>query len=210
MSSGRLPAPPEAKRERSKSELAPGAPAAIIGKTMRILTTTLGAGFALLVASYAHADEPAATPPSGTAAAPPKGNPTGINEEARRHFAAGVQLLQDPEGEKVEEAYREFRTAYDVSGSAKILGNMGFCAMRLERDGEAIEAYSRYLREVPDIDADERAQIVRDLCRVWKRIAQPRSRCAMLLKFERGGSYRKAALRGRHACEALPSAHGFR
>lgn len=55
------------------------------------------------------------------------------------------------------------KSAYDLSGSAKILGNMGFCAMRLERDGEAIDAYSRYLREVTDIDPEERAQIVRDL-----------------------------------------------
>src|SRR3954452_23943721 len=86
-----------------------------------------------------------------------------ISEDAKRHFNAGVALLQDPEGEKVEEAYRQFRTAYELSGSPKILGNMGFCAMRLERDGEAIDAYSRYLREVPEIDADERAQIVRDL-----------------------------------------------
>lgn len=135
---------------------------------MRTLRTTLGAtlvAFAALVAAPAHADDLPA-PASGTPAAPAapeKANPAGISEEARRHFAAGVSLLQDPEGEKVEEAYREFRTAYDLSGSAKILGNMGFCAMRLERDGEAIEAYSRYLREVPDIDADERAQIVRDL-----------------------------------------------
>ena len=95
--------------------------------------------------------------------AKPSTTTTPISPEAKRHFEAGVSLLQDPEGEKVEEAYREFRTAYDLSGSPKILGNMGFCAMRLERDGEAIEAYSRYIREVADIDADERAQIVRDL-----------------------------------------------
>lgn len=145
---------------------------------MPILRTALSAALvagAVLVASHARADDtpPAATSTPGAAPAPApapvpgaaagKTNPAGISEEARRHFAAGVSLLQDPEGEKVEEAYREFRTAYDVSGSPKILGNMGFCAMRLERDGEAIEAYSRYLREVPDIDPDERAQIVRDL-----------------------------------------------
>ncbi len=106
----------------------------------------------------ATAPSPAPTAPAGpSTAAPP------ISEQAKRHFNAGVSLLQDPEGEKVEEAYRQFRTAYDLSGSPKILGNMGFCAMRLERDGEAIDAYSRYLREVPDIDPEERAQIVRDL-----------------------------------------------
>jgi hypothetical protein len=150
---------------------------------MRTLTTALGASWlasTLFLAPLARADEPVAPAPPSSAPAPAatapaapttatapatatKTNPTGISEEARSHFAAGVALLQDPEGEKVEDAYREFRAAYDVSGSPKILGNMGFCAMRLERDGEAIDAYSRYLREVPDIDADERAQIVRDL-----------------------------------------------
>src|SRR4051812_6645469 len=138
---------------------------------MRIFRTTLGALAALLVVSQALADEPvpATIPPVTTTPAPPaaggpaRTNPSGISEEARTHFAAGVALLQDPEGEKVEEAYREFQRAYDISSSPKILGNLGFCAMRLERDGEAIDAYSRYLRDVPNIDADERAQIVRDL-----------------------------------------------
>lgn len=124
---------------------------------------TLGVLFTMLVGGSASAQETPAPPSPPAAPAKPAAQPAGINDEAKRHFAAGVTLLQDPEGEKVEEAYREFKTAYDLSGSAKILGNMGFCAMRLERDGEAIEAYSRYLREVPDIDADERAQIVRDL-----------------------------------------------
>lgn len=140
----------------------------LLSPAMRITTAALGVLVATLTtvtaSAPARAQEqtppPAKAPlPQGATAAPA----AGINEEAKRHFAAGVTLLQDPEGEKVEEAYREFKTAYDLSGSAKILGNMGFCAMRLERDGEAIDAYSRYLREVPDIDADERAQIVRDL-----------------------------------------------
>lgn len=133
---------------------------------MRIPTTALGVLVAALVTTRAFGQE-APAPGQPAAPAKPAGPSTapaaGISDEAKQHFAAGVTLLQDPEGEKVEEAYREFRTAFDLSGSPKILGNMGFCAMRLERDGEAIEAYSRYLREVPDIDADERAQIVRDL-----------------------------------------------
>src|SRR4051794_15089908 len=134
---------------------------------MRITSTigraTLAAALGFAIASHAlpaRADETPAKPAMPAAA---KTTPTGTSEEARSHFAAGVSLLQDPEGEKVEEAYRQFKTAYDLSGSPKILGNMGFCAMRLERDGEAIDAYSRYLREVADIDSEERAQIIRDL-----------------------------------------------
>lgn len=112
----------------------------------------------VLASAAAHAQpEPEPKPATPAAAA------GAISPEAKQHFAAGVAFLQDPDGEKIEEAYREFRTAFDLSGSAKILGNVGLCAMKLERDGEAIEAYARYLREVPEIDADERAQIVRDL-----------------------------------------------
>lgn len=139
---------------------------------MRILRTTLGGLAVLLVASHATADiphdpvapgGPAPAAPATSPAVPAKAGTSGISEDARTHFAAGVAHLQDPEGEKVEDAYREFQKAYEISGSPKILGNLGFCAMRLERDGEAIEAYSRYLRDVSNIDADERAQIVRDL-----------------------------------------------
>ena len=85
------------------------------------------------------------------------------DEAAHQHFAAGVRLLQDPDGARFEDAYREFRAAYAASPNPKILGNIGYCAMKLERDGEAIAAYSRYLAEAPDVDADEREQITRDL-----------------------------------------------
>ncbi len=115
---------------------------------------------ALSVASSSFATTATAQPQPAAPQMPPA---PAISPEAKEHFAAGVSFLQDPDGEKVEEAYREFKTAYELSSSPKILGNMGLCAMKLERDGEAIDAYARYLREVPDIDPDERAQIVRDL-----------------------------------------------
>ncbi len=85
------------------------------------------------------------------------------DEDARKHFKVGISYLQDPEGERFEEAYGEFKLAYELSKSPNVLGNMGLCAMKLERDGEAITSYTRYLREVPDIEPDERAQIERDL-----------------------------------------------
>ena len=87
-----------------------------------------------------------------------------INDEARAHFSAGVNLLQDPDGARYEEAYGEFKTAYAASPSWKILGNLGISAMKLERDGEAIEAYKKYLSEGgKQIEASERAQFQRDL-----------------------------------------------
>ena len=92
--------------------------------------------------------------------------------EARKQFSAGVNLLDDPDGAKYEDAYHAFKKAYALSRNVKVLGNIGFCAMHLERDGEAIEAYSTYLRETPDIDERERAQIQRDLATLSSTIAR--------------------------------------
>ena len=89
------------------------------------------------LASAQDSSTPAPSEPAPSAPSAPTTAAPAISEQAKRHFNAGVSLLQDPEGEKVEEAYRQFKTAYDLSASPKILGNMGFCAMRLERDSLA-------------------------------------------------------------------------
>ncbi len=87
-----------------------------------------------------------------------------ISDEARQHFNAGVAYLQDPDGARYSEAYQEFLTAYAASPSWKILGNLGIAAMKLERDGEAVDAYTKYLQEGgADIDPAEREQMTRDM-----------------------------------------------
>ena len=73
-----------------------------------------------------------------------------ITDEARGHFTSGVNLLKDPDGARYEDAYREFKAAYAAAASYKILGNLGLCALKLERDGEAIDAYEEYLKHAPD------------------------------------------------------------
>jgi hypothetical protein len=48
-----------------------------------------------------------------------------------------------------------------------VLGNIGLCALKLERDGEAIEAYEKYLAGGRnEIDKSEREQVDRDLQRL--------------------------------------------
>ena len=87
-----------------------------------------------------------------------------ISDEAKKYFKAGVDFLHDPEGARYEEAYRSFKQAYAATPSWKILGNLGLSAMKLERLGEAIEAYEKYLAESgTEIDAAERAQIEKDV-----------------------------------------------
>lgn len=111
---------------------------------------TLGLLFGLVFAANVAGAQGAEDPP--------------ITEEARQHFAAGVNLLQDPEGARYEEAYREFKAAYRASPSWKILGNLGIAAMKLERDGEAIDAFTKYLAAGgATLDPAERAQFEADL-----------------------------------------------
>jgi hypothetical protein len=86
-----------------------------------------------------------------------------ITPDARARFAAGVNLLKDPEGPRYEEAYREFKAAYASSPSYKILGNLGLCAMKLERDDEAIQAYEKYLAQGKDLAPAEITQVKTDL-----------------------------------------------
>ena len=87
-----------------------------------------------------------------------------ISEQARSHFAAGVNFLQDPDGARYEEAYREFSAAYKASPSWKILGNLGIAAMKLERDGEAIDAFQKYLAGgQATLAPEEKEQFQRDL-----------------------------------------------
>ena len=84
--------------------------------------------------------------------------------QAKAAFSAGVVLLQDPDGAKYEEALSLFRRAHRLSASWKVLGNIALCELKLERDGEAVETYERYLTEGgAEIDATERSQVQRDI-----------------------------------------------
>jgi hypothetical protein len=87
-----------------------------------------------------------------------------ITDKARQLFRTGVTLLQDPDGARYEAAYQQFNAAYAESPSWKILGNLGFTAMKLERDGEAIQAFRGYLEQGGEELSDaERGQFQRDL-----------------------------------------------
>src|SRR6187402_1376617 len=86
-----------------------------------------------------------------------------ISAEARGYFKNGVELLKgDPPN--YQDAYYQFKLAFESSKSWKVLGNYGLCALKLERDGEAIAFYEEYLkRGGKRINKDEREAIERDL-----------------------------------------------
>lgn len=127
--------------------------------SLRWLASTLS-GVVFWTAPFAFAQEAEADPTVQS----PSPSEVVITDKARSHFRAGVNLLQDPDGARYEEAYRQFKAAYAESPSWKILGNLGVSAMKLEKDGEAMDAFSTYLSEGGDeVTEQERAQFQRDI-----------------------------------------------
>ncbi|MEO7327418.1 MAG: hypothetical protein ABI193_02490 [Minicystis sp.] len=101
--------------------------------------------------------------PQAFAQGAPPADPTKL-EEAKRHMQAGASFYNDPNGHKCEEAIREFGKAFDLSGSLNALKGMAVCNLELERDGEAIEQYTKYLQgKGASIDPADKQQIEGDL-----------------------------------------------
>src|SRR5262245_22688218 len=86
-----------------------------------------------------------------------------VSEEAKQYFRNGVELIQGSPP-NYQDAYYQFKLAYDKSKSWKVLGNLGLCAFKLERDGEALDAYNEYLKSGgSEVDPEERKQLERDV-----------------------------------------------
>ncbi|MEM9694250.1 MAG: hypothetical protein AAGA56_16995, partial [Myxococcota bacterium] len=103
----------------------------------------------------------------------PKANPSSTDlSKAKRHMKAGVAFMKDPDGARYEEAYPEFKKAYQLSGSLNALNNLAICAMQLELDGEAIDYYQIVLnRKGKRLDPRDRKQIESDLSRLKATVA---------------------------------------
>jgi hypothetical protein len=86
-----------------------------------------------------------------------------VSEQAKLYFSNGVELLQSSPP-NYQDAYHQFRLAYRESKSWKVLGNLGLCALKLERDGEAFQYYTEYLQQGGnEIDPGERAALEREM-----------------------------------------------
>lgn len=94
-----------------------------------------------------------------------------VSEVARELFREGVAHLKAAPP-RYAEAYEAFKRAHEDSPSPKILGNLGYAATMLERDGEAIAAYRRYLTEVGAKSDREARQIKADLEALEARVSR--------------------------------------
>ena len=66
---------------------------------------------------------------------------------AKRYFQNGVDLITGSQP-NYQDAYYQFQLAYQESSKSwKVLGNLGLCALKLERDQEAASYYEQYLKK---------------------------------------------------------------
>ena len=85
-----------------------------------------------------------------------------ISDQAKLYFKNGVDLIQATPP-NYQDAYYQFKLAWENSHSWKVLGNLGLCAFKLERDGEALQDYQDYLKGGgKQIDTEERKAMERD------------------------------------------------
>ncbi len=98
-------------------------------------------------------------------AGPGRAEEAPVPDAARAHFKMGLEYLNDPAGPRYEDALREFSAARDGAPSSwKTLNNIGLCALNLERDQEAIDAYQQALALAGDqADPEWRRQVERDV-----------------------------------------------
>jgi tetratricopeptide (TPR) repeat protein len=86
----------------------------------------------------------------------------GADERGREIFAAAVEAFANAE---YEVALDLFRRAYEVSGRAELLYNVGLAADRLRRDREALEAFESFHAQVPEHprrrDVERRIEVLR-------------------------------------------------
>lgn len=90
------------------------------------------------------------------AQSPPDATASSADREARARFESGRLAFDD---QRYEEALADFERSYELSGRSIILFNIGLVHDRLRRDGEALDAFRRYLEAVPD--AENRAEVER-------------------------------------------------
>jgi hypothetical protein len=89
--------------------------------------------------------------------------------EAQRHFRSGVDSYAQGEWAA---AYLEFRRAYALSPSYKLLYNLGQVAFQVQDHGAALDYFERYLDGGKDeIPEARRAEVKRTMDELWLRVA---------------------------------------
>lgn len=93
--------------------------------------------------------------------------------EAKKHFQKGEKLFALG---KFEQALAEYQAAYEAKPLPKLLFNIGQAHRNLDNYQQAIFAYRKYLREVPDADNREAVERLIDELEAEQAEAEERDR----------------------------------
>jgi hypothetical protein len=96
---------------------------------------------------------------SSTARAEPAPNPTDASDKARACFQRGLELFDERD---LDGAMVEFRRAYELAKSYRILFNLGQVAAEKHDYAAALEFFGRYLRDGAGRIPDERVRTVEE------------------------------------------------
>ncbi len=124
--------------------------------------------------------------------------------EARGLFTAGEAAYNDG---RFEDAYGYFRHAYELSGRATLLYNVGLSAANAGHEREALDAFERYLAEVSD--AQNRAIVESRIEALRRTVAEDESR-ARELDEARERARRESEAADRARAEAATGGSGAR
>lgn len=93
--------------------------------------------------------------------------------EAKKHYAKGDKLFALG---KFDQALAEFEAAYEAKPLPKLLFNIGQAHRNLDHYDQAIFAFRKYLREVPDADNREAVEKLIDDLEARQAAAEERER----------------------------------
>jgi len=110
-------------------------------------------------------DEPAEAAPDEPAEEGDFDTPEQRDREARMLFEAGRFAYERGD---YDSALEHFQNAYDLSGRADLLFNIGRVADNLRRDEVAIDAYARFLEEISEdhparVEVSNRLRVLREI-----------------------------------------------
>lgn len=132
----------------------------------RVLGAVLWGWLALAGTAFAQEDGSGESSEESSEEDTTEADPNSADARARRLFEEGEQHYT---AGQFEEALEKFRQAYDLSGRAGLLYNVGLAAMNIGEDRQALEAFEAYLDGVEN--APNRALVEGRITTLRRRIA---------------------------------------
>lgn len=123
-------------------------------KRIRLIHLLLVAILVGAFASSAHAQAPAPAPAGETAKAPD------MKEEAVARFNRGMELYDEKD---YQAALTEFRKAYELSPTYKLLYKIGQVCYRLQDYACALKNFEQYLVEGTDLPPERRKEVMEEI-----------------------------------------------